>query len=107
MAFGGCVRKMCWPDGYDTDSAKLKKLEQELVELTSRLRIGTCYIADADLAIEQQAFHVKDFTASSLKPLLSPAAELFSRMHAGEVYKGLGVSEGEDALKWNCLRRGP
>lgn len=90
----------------DTDSAKLKKLEQELVELTSKLKIGTDYIAEADLAIEQYALHVKDFTASSLKPLLSPAAELFSRMHANEVYKGLGVSEGEDALKWTVFAEG-
>lgn len=90
----------------DTDSEKLKKLEQELVELTSKLRIGTGYIAEADLAIEQYALHVKDFTASSLKPLLSPAAELFSRMHANEVYKGLGVSEGEDALKWTVFAEG-
>ena len=90
----------------DTESAKLKKLEQELVKLTSKLKIGTGYIADADLAIEQYASHVKDFTASSLKPLLSPAAELFSRMHANEVYKGLGVSEGEDALKWTVFAEG-
>lgn len=90
----------------DTDSAKLKKLEPELVELTRKLKIGTDYIAEADLAIEQYALHVKDFTASSLKPLLSPAAELFSRMHANEVYKGLGVSEGEDALKWTVFAEG-
>lgn len=90
----------------DTDSVKLKKLEQELGELTNKLKIGTNYIAEADLAIEQYALHVKDFTASSLKPLLSPAAELFSRMHANEVYKGLGVSEGEDALKWTVFAEG-
>ncbi|CAB1402231.1 hypothetical protein [Pseudomonas fluorescens] len=90
----------------DTDSAKLKTLEQGLVELTKKLKIGTDYIAEADLAIEQYALHVKDFTASSLKPLLSPAGELFSRMHANEVYKGLGVSEGEDALKWTVFAEG-
>lgn len=90
----------------DTDSEKLKKLEQELVELSSKLKIGTDYIVQADLAIEQYALHVRDFTASSLKPLLSPAAELFSRMHANEVYKSLGVSEGEDALKWTVFAEG-
>lgn len=90
----------------DTDSAKLKKLEQELAELSSKLKVGTGYLAEADLAIEQYALHVNDFTASSLKPLLRPAAELFSRMHANEVYKGLGVSEGEDALKWTVFAEG-
>lgn len=90
----------------DSDSAKLKKLEQELVELSSKLKIGTNCIAKADKAIERYALHVKDFTASSLKPLLNPAAELFSRMHANEVYKGLGVSEGEDALKWTVFAEG-
>ncbi|MGL5237015.1 MAG: DNA repair ATPase, partial [Plesiomonas shigelloides] len=86
--------------------ARLKVLEQELVELTSKLKVGTGYIAEADLAIEQYALHVKNFTVSSLKPLLSPAAELFSRMHANEVYKSLGVSEGEDALKWTVFAEG-
>ncbi len=90
----------------DTDSAKLNKLEQELGELTNKLKIGTDCIAEADLAIDQYALHVKDFTASSLMPLLSPAAELFSRMHANEVYKGLGVSEGDDALKWTVFAEG-
>lgn len=91
---------------FDTDSKRLKELELELVELTKKLEIGTGYIAEADLAIEQYALHVKDFTASSLRPLLSPAAELFSRMHANEVYRGLGVSEGEDALKWTVFAEG-
>jgi exonuclease SbcC len=91
---------------FDIDSAKLMELERGQVELINKLKIGTGYIAKADLAIEQYALHVKDFTASSLRPLLSPAAELFSRMHANEVYKGLGVSEGEDALKWTVFAEG-
>ncbi|GAC1039551.1 hypothetical protein thsps117_43090 [Pseudomonas sp. No.117] len=90
----------------DTDSIKLRTLEQELTDLTSKLKIGIDYITKADQAIEQYSLHVKQFTASSLKPLLSPAAELFSRMHANEVYKGLGVSGGEDALKWTVFAEG-
>ena len=90
----------------DADSLKLKKLQEERLALTSKLEIGSGYIAEADLAIENYAMHVKDFTASSLKPLLSPAAELFSRMHANEVYKGLGVSDGGDALKWTVFAEG-
>ncbi len=90
----------------DADSVRLKELEQERLTLSNKLKIGTGYIADADLAIENYAMHVRDFTASSLKPLLSPAAELFSRMHANEVYKGLGVSEGDDALKWTVFAEG-
>lgn len=90
----------------DTDSLRLKELEQERLARSNKLKIGMGYIADADLAIENYAMHVKNFTASSLKPLLSPAAELFSRMHANEVYKGLGVSEGDDALKWTVFAEG-
>ncbi len=90
----------------DTDSMKLKQLQEERLALSRKLEIGSGYIAKADLAIENYAMHVKDFTASSLKPLLSPAAELFSRMHANEVYKGLGVSEGGDALKWTVFAEG-
>ena len=91
---------------FDGDSSRLKKLEQERDELNRRLKIGTKYIQEAERAIEQYASHVKYLTASSLRPLLSPAAELFSRMHANEVYKGLGVSEGEDALKWTVFAEG-
>jgi exonuclease SbcC len=90
----------------DTVSLKLKKLQEERAMLASKLKTGTDYVAAADLAIENYAAHVKDFTASSLKPLLSPAAELFSRMHANEVYKGLGVSDGGDALKWTVFAEG-
>jgi exonuclease SbcC len=90
----------------DTDSLKLKNLQEERLALSRKLEIGSGYIAKADLAIENYAMHVKDFTASSLKPLLSPAAELFSRMHANEVYKGLGVSDGGDALKWTVFAEG-
>ncbi|WP_122283355.1 AAA family ATPase [Pseudomonas syringae group genomosp. 3] len=90
----------------DTDSMKLKQFQEERLALSRKLEIGSGYIAKADLAIENYTTHVKDFTASSLKPLLSPAAELFSRMHANEVYKGLGVSDGGDALKWTVFAEG-
>lgn len=90
----------------DTDSMKLKQFQEERLALSRKLEIGLGYIAKADLAIENYTTHVKDFTASSLKPLLSPAAELFSRMHANEVYKGLGVSDGGDALKWTVFAEG-
>ncbi|HHN8406372.1 TPA: AAA family ATPase [Morganella morganii] len=90
----------------DADSAKLKNLELELAGLTRKLKIGKDYITSAEHAIEKYSLQVKDFTASSLRPLLSPATELFSRMHANEVYKGLGVSAGDDALKWTVFAEG-
>lgn len=90
----------------DLDSARLRELKVEKEEFSKKLKAGTGYIAEADRTIENYAQHVKQLTTSSLAPLLSPAAELFSRMHANEVYKGLSVSEGDDAFKWTVFAEG-
>ena len=49
---------------------------------------------------------MREETKESLSPLLSPASEFFSRMHANEVYRKLSVSDGGDALKWTVFADG-
>lgn len=45
--------------------------------------------------------HIKELTKSQLAPLMEPAQQLFSRMHANEVYKGIGVDSEEGRLIWS------
>ncbi|MFT2161106.1 AAA family ATPase [Pseudomonas putida] len=87
----------------DSDASALKKLTEQLSYYQSKLDIGSRYIVAADQAIEQYEAHVKELTSSSLGALLGPAGELFSRMHANEVYQGLGVSEGTEHLHWTAF----
>jgi exonuclease SbcC len=91
--------------GFDTDSDQLIKLKDEKEALSERFKAGNSRITEADETILSYSEHVKMLTTSSLEPLISPASELFSRMHANEVYKGLSVSEGE-ALKWTVFADG-
>lgn len=88
----------------DEDSEKLSKLQREEAAVRKKLQTGQNHILTADEAIKQYSEHVRNVTVSSLSPLLSPATELFSRMHANEVYHKLSVS-GDD-LNWMVLAEG-
>lgn len=90
----------------DLDSERLTRLKLEKEELAKKLEAGQSYITEADRTIDRYTQHVRELTTSSLAPLLSPAAELFSRMHANEVYNDLSVSEDEEGLKWTVFAEG-
>lgn len=90
----------------DTDAKALRRLNEQLATYQSKLDVGSRYIIAADQAIDQYETYVKELTSSSLGTLLGPAGELFSRMHANEVYQGLGVSEGTDHLHWTAFADG-
>ncbi|MEZ2379569.1 AAA family ATPase [Enterobacter sp. RCC_40] len=88
----------------DMDTQQLLKLRSERAMITEKLQKGQSHILVADNAITQYGIHVRNATVSSLAPLLEPATELFSRMHANEVYHQLSVS-GDD-LNWMVLAEG-
>ena len=88
----------------DEDSGKLGELKKEKAAVSKKLKTGQNHILTADEAISRYGEHVRNVTVSSLSPLLSPATELFSRMHANEVYHKLSVS-GND-LNWTVLAEG-
>jgi exonuclease SbcC len=88
----------------DEDSERLMSLLKEKQMVTEKLQAGQSHITAADSAIGLYSNHVRDATVSSLSPLLGPATELFSRMHANEVYHKLSVS-GDD-LNWMVLAEG-
>ena len=88
----------------DSDTEQLIRLRSEKIAVEEKLRMGQSHILVADNAITQYGDHVRNATVSSLAPLLVPATELFSRMHANEVYHQLSVS-GDD-LNWMVLAEG-
>ena len=88
----------------DSDTKQLIKLRSEKSVISEKLQMGKSHINVADDAIIQYGNHVRNATVSSLAPLLVPATELFSRMHANEVYHQLSVS-GND-LNWMVLAEG-
>lgn len=88
----------------DSDTKQLIKLRSEKSVISEKLQMGKSHITVADNAIIQYGNHVRNATVSSLAPLLVPATELFSRMHANEVYHQLSVS-GND-LNWMVLAEG-
>lgn len=85
----------------DADSERLASLTRQGHALDKKLTEGNTRIHIADQAISRYSEYVRDETVSSLAPLLEPATELFSRMHANEVYQQLSVSV-ED-LNWHVL----
>ncbi|MBF8776279.1 AAA family ATPase [Pseudomonas fulva] len=90
----------------DIDASSLERLQTERKGYQEKLNVGSKYIIEADSAIEQYELHVKELTSASLGVLLSPATELFSRMHANEVYKGLGVTENQKYFQWTAFADG-
>ncbi|SDT99964.1 exonuclease SbcC [Pseudomonas yamanorum] len=88
----------------DSDTGQLIKLRSEKSVVAEKLRTGQSHILVAENAITQYGDHVRNATVASLAPLLVPATELFSRMHANEVYHQLSVS-GND-LNWMVLAEG-
>lgn len=89
---------------FDSDTEQLMKLRSERSVIEEKLRIGQSHMLVADNTITKYSDHVRNATVSSLAPLLVPATELFSRMHANEVYHQLSVS-GND-LNWMVLAEG-
>lgn len=90
----------------DADLKSLKSLQDEELVLSRKLDHGTQYVAEADRVIDLYSDHVRQLTSSSLSPILQPAVELFARMHANEVYKGLSFSSGTDLLQWTAIAEG-
>ncbi|HGY1810956.1 AAA family ATPase [Citrobacter braakii] len=90
----------------DNHELHIVKLRSNREELNKKLLAGKKYITQADHTIEHYTDFVKEQTSASLSPLLLPASELFSRMHANEVYRKLGVSDTGEAFKWTALADG-
>lgn len=90
----------------ENDENYMLKLKSDLEALNKKLSLGKYHISLADRTIKNYEKFVKEETKESLSPLLSPASEFFSRMHANEVYRKLSVSDCGDVLKWTVFADG-
>ncbi|WP_346398216.1 AAA family ATPase [Pseudomonas syringae] len=88
------------------DIKSLEKLQNEELLISNKLNKGAHYFSEAERIISLYRAHIRSLSISCLGPVLKPAAELFSRMHANEVYKGLSISEGSDVLRWTAIAEG-
>ncbi|HFO3211523.1 TPA: hypothetical protein ACHG3X_003771 [Escherichia coli] len=73
----------------------IETLERRIDEHTRRKREG-------EQARDELASEIERLTSLSLKNLIEPASEMFSRMHANEVYDGLKVAK-DGKLRWRAL----
>lgn len=88
------------------DIKALESLQVEEQLVNNKLSKGAHYFSEADRIISLYKTHIRSLSISCLGPVLKPAAELFSRMHANEVYQGLSISEGSDVLRWTAIAEG-
>lgn len=88
------------------DIKALEILQGEEKLVSNKLNKGAHYFSEAERIISIYRAHIRSLSISCLGPVLKPAAELFSRMHANEVYKGLSISEGSDVLRWTAIAEG-
>ncbi|PTO88671.1 hypothetical protein CWN98_07175 [Vibrio splendidus] len=86
----------------ESESVLAKQLISEKEELSKKLAIGNSHLNIADDTIESFEKYVRELTSANLAPILTPASELFSRMHANEVYKSLNVSDNQE-LTWTVV----
>lgn len=73
----------------------IETLERRMDEHTRRKREG-------EQASDELASEIERLTSLSLQNLIAPASEMFSRMHANEVYDGLKVAK-DGKLRWRAL----
>lgn len=73
----------------------IETLERRMDEHTRRKREG-------EQARNELASEIERLTSLSLQNLIAPASEMFSRMHANEVYDGLKVAK-DGKLRWRAL----
>lgn len=88
------------------DIKALESLQNEERLVSDKLNKAAHYFSEAERIISLYRAHIRSLSISCLGPVLKPAAELFSRMHANEVYKGLSISEGSDVLRWTAIAEG-
>lgn len=84
---------------YAKYSALLK--ERELINKQITLRQQRLDTGNNTLDAWSQ--HVSTVSQNSLRKLLTPASELFSKMHANEVYQSLSMGQEQGAFCWQAI----
>ncbi|HDT5960558.1 TPA: AAA family ATPase [Citrobacter freundii] len=86
-----------------SQSAKrLDELKVELTHLNDRIQKREKRVVTGKRTLELWTKHVHDIADRSLQQFLTPASELFSKMHANEVYQSLTMGRENDAFCWQA-----
>ncbi|HHT0251500.1 TPA: AAA family ATPase [Raoultella ornithinolytica] len=86
-----------------TDIALLNVLRQKLQQVEQKILNRQKCVDTAVRTREHWDNHIRDVATKSLNRLLLPASELFSRMHANEVYQALSMGQKEGAFCWEAV----
>lgn len=85
------------------DMALLDVLRQNLQQVGQKILNRQQCVDTAARTREHWDNHIRDVATKSLNRLLLPASELFSRMHANEVYQALSMGQKEGAFCWEAV----
>jgi exonuclease SbcC len=83
--------------------AEVERLEAERSRVRALIESAQLRISEAERVHNIYDEHITKLSKAQIAPLLGPAAELFSRMHANEVYNGIGIDPEEGRLIWSAL----
>lgn len=84
---------------------RLNALKTKLTLVNERIQKRESRVATGERALGVWTKHVNEIADSSLNQFLTPASELFSKMHANEVYHSLNMGRTNDAFCWQAATR--
>ncbi|QTO52777.1 AAA family ATPase [Duffyella gerundensis] len=83
--------------------AKLSILQQASVRLNEQITLRQRRLDAGNSTLNAWGQHVNTVSQNSLKRLLTPASELFSKMHANEVYQSLSLGQEQGDFCWKAI----
>lgn len=83
--------------------AKLSSLHQASARLKEQIELRQRKLEAGNRTLDTWGQHVSAVSQNSLKRLMTPASELFSKMHANEVYQSLSMGQEQGAFCWSAI----
>lgn len=84
------------------NTKRLERLKEEVVRANDRIDAREKRVGIGIRTLETWTKHVHDIADRSLQQFLTPASELFSKMHANEVYQSLKMGRDDEAFCWQA-----
>lgn len=83
--------------------ARLTALHQDLALLNEQILLRQRRLETSNNALIAWGEHISTVSQNSLKRLMTPTSELFSKMHANEVYQSLSMGQEQGAFCWEAV----
>lgn len=83
--------------------ARLTALHQDFARLNEQISLRQRRLEAGKNALSAWSEHISTVSQNSLKRLMTPASELFSKMHANEVYQSLSMGQEQGAFCWEAV----